>query len=269
VLDISDIQNRVPSPKVREIARLAWPEVSVPQNNIPVTIAGRRFLIEFDEYDSNVFSNDPSDVVGAVHIIDIDDETKPQMVGRIRLEVHQQEARATDQQQDPGNLRPGQGYAAHYCSVPKEVEPGILACSMIASGLRIFDIRDPKQPRELAYFNQPLVAGLDPSEAGAYAMSAPAFAPERAEVWYADSNTGFFDLRLTGEAAALLRGSPSPDAGAPPIVQGARLAAPVAPPPPATLAATGATSTGASAGCVALAAALALRYRRRRLSPMC
>jgi hypothetical protein len=264
ILDVTEIQNRVPNPTVREVATLTWPEVSIPQNNVPVTIGGRKHLVQFDEYDTNVFGNEPTDVVGGVHIIDINDETKPQIVGRIRLEVHQQEARATDQQADPGNQRAGQGYAAHYCAVPREVEPGIVACSMIASGLRLFDIREPAQPREVAYFNQPLVSGPDPSERGAYAMSAPAFAPERGEVWYSDSNTGFFNVRLTGEAEALLRHSP---AGAPEVLGAGQEAAP--PPPPrraAGLPATGGTSAGATAGGAALFAALVLRRRRSRTS---
>ncbi len=257
VLDVSQIQARTPSPVVREVARLTWPEVSVPQNTIPVTIGGRKFLIEFDEYDTNVYLNDPADVVGGVRIIDIDDESKPEIVSRVRLEVHQQEARVTDQQNDPGNQRPGQGYAAHYCSVPKEVEPRILACSMIASGLRVFDIRDPKAPRELAYFNQPLVSGIDPSERGAYAMSAPAFVPGRGEVWYTDSNTGFFNVRLTGEAATLLRAAPAAPVAS---VQGATQTRPAAPPPQGVdLPATGGAATTAGIGATALFVAVVLR----------
>ena len=266
ILDVSEVQARAPDPTVREVGQLTWPEVSIPQNNIPVTINGVKHLIQFDEYDTNVFGNDPGDVVGGVHVIDISDETKPLIVSRIRLEVHQQEARATDQQADPGNQRSGQGYAAHYCAVPREIEPGMVACSMIVSGLRIFDIRDPAQPREVAYFNQPLVSGPDPSERGAYAMSAPAFVSERGEVWYSDSNTGFFNVRLTGEPEALLRGSP---AGAPadqpqqPAVLGAQQEA-AAPTNREGLPATGVGTATATAGCTALIAALALRRGRRR-----
>ena len=208
ILDVSEVQSRAPNPSVREISRLTWPEVSIPQNNLPVTIGGRRYVVQFDEFDSNVFGNDPADLVGGVHIIDIDDETRPRIVSRIRLEVHQQEQRATDQQDDPGNQSSGQGYAAHYCAVPREVEPHLLACSMIVSGLRVFDMRDPLRPREVAYFNQAQVSGPDPSERGAYAMSAPAFVPDRGEIWYSDSNTGFFNVRLTNGVAQLLLDPP-------------------------------------------------------------
>jgi hypothetical protein len=197
VLDVSEVQNRVSKPTVREVSRLTWPEVTIPQNTIPVTISGHPYVIEFDEFSSNVFVYGEDDHVGGVRLIDMAGEGNPEVVSRIRLEVHEREARADSQQEDPGAQRVGQGYAAHYCSVPQQVEPGVLACGMILSGLRVFDIRDPLNPREIAYFNQPRTEGLDSSERGAYAMAAPAFVPERGEIWYADANTGFFSVRLT------------------------------------------------------------------------
>ena len=205
ILDVSEIQKRVsPLPTVTEVGSVTWPEVSIPQNSVPVTIDGRDYAIQFDEYDSNVWSDDRTDTVGGVHVIDLTNETRPKIVSRIRLEVHQQEARQTDQWSDPGADSGGQGYAAHYCSVPRTVDPKILACSMIASGLRVFDIRDPERPREIAYFNKPAL-GDQPSIEGAYAMSAPAFAPERGEIWYSDTNSGFFNVRLTNSARRLLK----------------------------------------------------------------
>jgi hypothetical protein len=97
---------------------------------------------------------------------------------------------------DPGAFSPAQGYAGHYCSVPQRADPGIVACSFIASGLRVFDIRDPYHPKEIAYFTAPKgpsSTGGDPSN---YAMSSPAFAPSRGEIWYSDGNTGFYAVRV-------------------------------------------------------------------------
>ena len=76
----------------------------------------------------------------------------------------------------------------------------MLACSSIVSGLRVFDIRDPRAPREVAYANHPHVGGPDEDPKGAYAMSAPAFVPERKEIWYSDVHTGFWSVRLTNGA---------------------------------------------------------------------
>ncbi|MCU1599637.1 MAG: hypothetical protein JWO22_346 [Frankiales bacterium] len=201
VLDISQVQKRVPNPTVTELSELTWPEVTIPQNALPVTIRGHRYVIEFDEFDSDVTTYTPKENVGGVHIIDIADERHPRVVSRIRLAVWDAKARATDQQSDPGASAVGQGYAAHYCNVPAATDPGLLACSMIASGLRVFDIRDPLHPREVAYANTPaLGTDGDPLDKGGWAMSSPAFVPQRHEIWYSDTASGLFVVRLSQQA---------------------------------------------------------------------
>ena len=84
ILDTSEIQARVPNPQVREIARLQWDSMSIPQNAIPVTIDGHPYVVEIDEFGSLV-------EVGAGRIIDIADEANPRVVSNLRLEVHQPE----------------------------------------------------------------------------------------------------------------------------------------------------------------------------------
>jgi hypothetical protein len=199
VLDVSEIQARALNPTVRRIGHLTWPTVSLPQTAIPVTIGGQSYLVEVDEFTHdtirNFFTNQPfsrpEDMVGAVRIIDIADRTRPRVVSDIRLAVNQPSARAGAQADDPGALT-ATGYAAHYCAVPRANEPEIVACSFILSGLRVFDIRDPLHPREIAYFNPPS-NGTMPYNA----MSAAAFVPERSEIWYTDANYGFYVLRVT------------------------------------------------------------------------
>ena len=85
--------------------------------------------------------------------------SNPKVVSNMRLAVNQPAARAGDQQNDPGAQSPVQGYAGHYCAVPQRTDPKIVACSFIASGLRVFNIEDPVKPREIAYFNGPVAAG--------------------------------------------------------------------------------------------------------------
>jgi hypothetical protein len=207
ILDVSKIQNRTissPNATVPEIARITWPEISIPQNSIPVTIHHHKYLIEFDEFSSNVLQYDPESSVGAVRVIDIDNERHPRIVSRIRLAVDNTAERETDQQNDPGAQTGTQGYATHYCAVPRQVDPGILACSMILSGLRVFDIRDPLHPREVAYFNMP------PS-GGSHAMSAPAFDPARGDIWYTDGASGFWAVHITNDAWPRWGAYPTPN----------------------------------------------------------
>lgn len=202
VLDVADIQARKLSPRVRQIGHLTWLTVSLPQTPIPVTIGGHPYLAEVDEFThdtiKNFFTNQPmtrpEDMVGAARIIDIADPTQPSVVSDIRLEVNRPDARAGVQSDDPG-ADTATGYTAHYCAVPRAEEPGILACSFILSGLRVFDIRDPLHPAEIAYFNPPTTTGTPYA-----AMSAPAFVPERQEIWYTDVNYGFYALKVTNGA---------------------------------------------------------------------
>ncbi len=198
ILDVSEIQARTPNPQVREIASISWPNQTIPQNAIPFTRDGKPYLLEIDEFSSNgggVAAH--GELVGAGRIIDISDETKPFIVSDLRLEVHEPENRAAIAD-DPGAQLPVQGYAGHYCNVPTRVNPDIAACSMIVSGLRIFDIRDPRNPREVAYFNAPVKSRVTPVfEASNWAMSSPSFVPERKEIWYTDGYGGFYVVRVT------------------------------------------------------------------------
>jgi hypothetical protein len=199
ILDTSQIQARVPSPKTREISRLTWQAASIPQNAIPFTRDGKPYVLEFDEYTQQTLSaNGDADAVGAARIIDISDETKPRSVANMRLAIDQpdehKQARADG---DPGTTSPVQGYAAHYCNIPTRVDPKIVACSFIASGLRVFDISDLLHPKEIAYYVAPSKPDTQNGYDGSnYAMSQPTFVPERKEIWYTDGTSGFNVLRV-------------------------------------------------------------------------
>jgi hypothetical protein len=201
ILDTSEIQARKPNPQVREVSRLTWTSMTIPQNAMPVTIKGKPYLVEIDEYSKDDDGNIASvgSQVGAGRIIDISDEKAPRVVSNLRREVNQRENRDAVKG-DAGTALPVQGYAGHDCGIPQEVEPGIVACSVIASGLRVFDIRDPLKPKEIAYHVAPLnyIGGSPlPVEKANFAMSRPSFVPERGEIWYSDGNSGFYAVRTT------------------------------------------------------------------------
>jgi hypothetical protein len=198
ILDVSQIQQRVANPKVTTVSHLTWPTVSIPQVPIPMTIAGHKYLLEVDEYTAHTvgpqaLQYDPNDPVGAARIINIDDDTHPFVVSNLRLAVNQPENRAGDQKNDPGANFPAQGYAGHYCSVPREVDPGIVACSFIVSGERFFNVQDPAHPYEVGYFNKPATTGYP---TGGYAMSQAAWDLSAHDVWYTDGSTGLWVVHL-------------------------------------------------------------------------
>lgn len=186
ILDVSQVQDRVAVPSVPVVTRMTWDVVSLPQNSVPLTIKGRPYLLEFDE-----FSDLHNDDVGAARIIELADEENPRVVSNLRLEANQS-THAAEQRTDSGADAFLGGYSAHYCAVPSRVDPGIVACTFILSGLRVFDIRDPMRPREVAYDSPE-----QPGNKTVRAVSAPAFSPARQEIWWTDGNSGFRAVRLT------------------------------------------------------------------------
>ena len=201
ILDTSEVQARKPNPQVREISRLVWSSMSIPQVALPVTIerqavprGGRRVRRRSGPGRSPA-ANGPQ--VGAARIIDISDEKAPRVVSNIRLAVNSRENRAA-LAGDPARSSTVQGYAGHYCNVPQRGDPGIVACSFIASGLRVFDIRDPLEPQGArATTSRRARSRSSSSQTSNYAMSGPDFVPSRGEIWYSDGNSGFYAVRMT------------------------------------------------------------------------
>ena len=160
IYDLSQIQARVPNPQVPLISTLFWKDGSGAQHTIPVKINNKPYIIFVDEAGSGGFST-AAQIAGAcaanmppfpmARIIDISDETHPTIVSRLGLETH-----------DPANCDAVKAdlagliiftYGSHYCSVDNKQKATTLACGYFNSGIRVFDIRDPVHPKEIAYYN--------------------------------------------------------------------------------------------------------------------
>ena len=201
ILDVSQVQERVPNPKISILSTMTWDGSSIPQVPEPFTRDGHRYLFEVDEFvdlfSISGFTDMRHSPVGAARIINVDDPRHPYLVSNVRLQVHEPDNHSGDQWNDPGANTGLGGYAAHYCSVTTRDNPKLAGCSMILSGLRIFDIRDVEHPKEVAYFNMPTDKGGD-------AYSQPAWDPANNSVWYTDQSTGFWNVRLTNGVQDLL-----------------------------------------------------------------
>lgn len=201
IIDVSQIQARVKNPKAPILSTMTWRGSSIPQVAQPFTRDGHQYLLEVDEFVDLFSFSGLMDIknapVGAARIINVDDPRHPFIVSDIRLQVHQPADHVGEQAKDPGASNPLGGYTGHYCSVPTRDNPDIAGCSMIGSGLRLFDIRDVERPKEVGYFNQPTKEG-----AGAY--SQPAWDPANDSVWYTDELRGFYVVRLTNGVEDLL-----------------------------------------------------------------
>jgi hypothetical protein len=220
ILDVSDIQFRRPNPQIRVISTLFWEDGGQAQQTLLVTIKGRPHLIFTDEAGAGGVGGREGACArgvpphGFARIIDISDETNPKTISKLMLEVH-----------DPANCPvilsdpPGPGfalsYSAHYCNVDKAHNPKLLACTYQEAGLRVFDIRDPYQPKEIAYYKPPArrTAFLPGSRLWAegrdrtveHTASRVRFGKHKGElhIWFTGADNGFQIVRFTNRLTAL------------------------------------------------------------------
>jgi hypothetical protein len=160
ILDVSQVQARLPDPQITEVSHLFWRDGAQSQMYIPIRIRGKRYLVGVDEVGAgggNATANVQAACTAGLptfamaRIIDIENERHPKVASRLLLEIH-----------DPANCSAvlpdivglsGFTYGSHYCSVDNKRDATTLACAYFNSGLRVFDIRNPEHPREIAYFN--------------------------------------------------------------------------------------------------------------------
>lgn len=159
IIDVSEVQDRVPNPQIRVVGQVMWDDGGGAQHTIDVKINGKPYVIHVDEAGSG--GNNPTGWNRAcaaglpawqfARIIDISDETQPVVVSKQILEAY-----------DPKNcaqVLPDLAgissftYGAHYCSVDNKKNATTLACAYFNSGIRVFDIRNPLRVKEIAYFN--------------------------------------------------------------------------------------------------------------------
>ena len=162
ILDTSEVQARKPNAQMKVISTVAFKDGSIAQHTIPITVAGKQYLVMVDEGGSGGLA-DPQNVnlkaacaaglapFPMARIFDISDEKAPKAVSKLMLEIH-----------DPKNCAQVEPdvvglttftYGSHYCSVDNRDNATVLACSYFNSGIRVFDIRNPERPKEIAYYN--------------------------------------------------------------------------------------------------------------------
>ncbi len=165
IFDTSEVQQRLPNAQMKVVSTALFQDGSVAQHTIPAKIGDKQYLIMVDEGGSAGLANDAAAQVACnaglspfpmARIYDISDEKNPTPVSKLMLETH-----------DPKNCSQvipdiaGLAiftYGSHYCTVDNRDNATALACSYFNSGIRVFDIRDPARPKEIAYYNPPSAA---------------------------------------------------------------------------------------------------------------
>lgn len=197
VVDLSAVQDRRPDPAMTILGSVQWTDGGAAQHTIPVFYDGQPYIIFVDE--GGVLSRDVQ--IGGVRFIDIADETTPRVVSKLRLEIQMWEPEARSARQEDCDSEPLFCYQTHYCGVDRTENPTVLGCSNQNSGIRIYDIRDPLQPSEIAYFVPPprpatLGSGHLGGRTADWCAANVRFVPERAEVWSICMDYGFFILKF-------------------------------------------------------------------------
>jgi hypothetical protein len=168
ILDTSEVQSRKANPQIKVISVLTWDDGGTSQHEINVTIKGKPYVIHADEAGSGGSNQAGWTAACAAglpawqfaRIIDVSDETKPTIVSRLMLEAYDP-ANCDKVMPDLAGIS-GFTYGAHYCSVDNRTNATTLACGYFESGIRVFDIRNPQRPKEIAYFNPASVTTPSP-----------------------------------------------------------------------------------------------------------
>jgi len=204
IFDVSEVQARAMAPQIHALGSVFWTDGAIGQHAIPVTWNGQPYVVFVDEGGA-----------GAARIIDIGDETAPVVVSKLKLAIHLPENAALRTTDTAGNGL--FGYEGHYCAVDRKTDPTAIACGYFQSGIRVFDIRNPRAPREIAYYNPPAQVGkaalLTGSEhanglgigsnlSADWCSSPPRFVGSE-QLWATCQDNGFMVLRFSNGAYPL------------------------------------------------------------------
>jgi hypothetical protein len=158
VVDTSEVQARRPNPTVHMISHVVTRENSWAQMTIPVTIAGQKyafFLGEMGAGEGKAAGRHEACAAGVspfalVHLYYMGDENAPKLINKIRMEAN--DPKNCDAIAPEIDTLPGFVYDVHMCSVDNRDNATTLACGYFSSGIRVYDIRDPRNIKEIAYF---------------------------------------------------------------------------------------------------------------------
>jgi hypothetical protein len=215
IADTSEVQARKPGAVMKDVSEVLTPGNAGQQATIPISYKGKPYLIDWSEFVDLGHQCTPGDGsesnYGYAMIFDISDDTKPKLVSKMQTEVQLPEncdkvladsAFVTTTGLDKGDVFPLIGsrvflYDTHMCSTDRLHDPTIVACASFGSGIRVYDIRDPAAPREIAYYNPGSVKSPDGTAFVANATVArPVVRSDLGQIWFPDIAKGFHVIQF-------------------------------------------------------------------------
>jgi len=186
VLDNSDLAEGKPDPKMRLIGTSlhgGWHSpVRAQFNGVPMLVS----------------AGELGACPGAwPRITTLADETSPRVIGELRLAMNKPEncPERTAMEKATGGVVGRAGIAAsHFNDVDSPTNTRLGLFTMMYAGLRIADLRDPTNPKEIAYFK--------PGDA---CMSHVRYVRETGQIWFACNDSGFYVIEVKPELRKTLR----------------------------------------------------------------
>lgn len=169
ILDVSQIQARKTNPQAKMIDYFCWQDGIAAQVPFYFTSHHKPYLVVTDEggsIASNGVTVAGKATGGHARIIDLSDERHPRVVSQLIT----------------ANEAANGGGSFHYCTPDRAVDPTVIGCTswMGSSGFRVYDVRDVKRPKEIAYYSVP----------GNNSGSSAYFYPSTGQAMYADETDG-------------------------------------------------------------------------------
>jgi hypothetical protein len=203
VLDTSEVaawEPGMPRPTIRLLSRVLYWHPPLPGGSHSaqlVTIRGREYVLVMNE-------GGPACPKGWAQIIDVNDERNPIPISTFRLEVNEPEhcERTLPDHEGvpttgPLSILQGQRYGSHYLGVDNPDEARVAAFTWYSAGLRLVDISDPYNPKEIGYYITP---AMDTGEGRHVPDRAYSFVRfHEGNIWFTSINGGFWVVRYTGK----------------------------------------------------------------------
>jgi hypothetical protein len=203
ILDMRPWLARTPSGKPKGPPRLISQESGRGHSIRTATIGGRPYLLHSEEsvfgaaYGCLPQETAPFAGPAQPYLTDISDPAHPRTISEFGLGINQ-----------PANclqqLAAGENDSVHYHDVDDPNDTTFVMASMWNAGLRIFDVRHPDKPTEVAYFNPGDVnrgAGVTLDQAWGHVR----YVAERGQIWVATAYGGLWVLRLEPQLRQYLR----------------------------------------------------------------
>lgn len=168
------------------------------------TINGHRYLLHSEE---SVFGTaygcvpqmaNPFAGAAQPWLTNIDDPTRPVLASQMGLQIN-------EPQNCQAQLNDGENDSVHYHDVDDALNTHFVMASMWNAGIRVFDVRNPQSPTEVAYFNPADIAPRGQPTQLDHVWGHVRYDAKSGNIWFASALGGFFVVRLENQVRSQLR----------------------------------------------------------------